>query len=75
MRITKSNVDILIQMSKNKGRPENLKPFTTDREESLTERLNLRITKTMKEEVQQQEDPPEFCRSAIQEALDKNKQK
>lgn len=58
-----------------KGKPENLQPFTTDREESLTERLNLRITKTMKEEVQQQEDPPEFCRRAIQEALDKNKQK
>ncbi|MBH8561428.1 hypothetical protein I8748_04410 [Nostoc sp. CENA67] len=58
-----------------KGKPENLQPFTTDREEPLTERLNLRITKTMKEEVQQQEDPPEFCRRAIQEALDKNKQK
>ena len=58
-----------------KGNPESLKPFTTDREEPLTERLNLRITKTMKEEVQQQEDPPEFCRRAIQKALDKNKQK
>ncbi|MBH8561429.1 hypothetical protein I8748_04415 [Nostoc sp. CENA67] len=58
-----------------KGNPESLKPFTTDREEPLTERLNLRITKTMKEEVQQQEDPPEFCRRAIQKALDEIKQK
>jgi hypothetical protein len=58
-----------------KGNPESLKPFTTDREEPLTERLNLRITKTMKEEVQQQEDPPEFCRRAIQKALDENNQK
>ncbi len=66
---------ISIQMTKNKGKPENLKPFTTDREEPLTERLNLRITKTMKEEVQQQDDPPEFCREAIQKALDDKKGK
>lgn len=62
-------------MTKSKGNPENLKPFTTDREEPLTERLHLRITKSMKEEIQQQDDPPEFCREAIQKALDENKQK
>jgi SpoVK/Ycf46/Vps4 family AAA+-type ATPase len=58
-----------------KGNPENLKKFTTDRDEPLTEKMNLRMTKTMKEEVQQQDDPPEFCRRAIQEALDKKKSK
>ncbi|MEH1891483.1 MAG: hypothetical protein V7K92_19195 [Nostoc sp.] len=58
-----------------KGNPKSLKPFTTDREEPLTEKMNIRMTKEMKEEVQQQENPPEFCREAIQEKLDKNKGK
>ncbi|WP_315792005.1 hypothetical protein [Fischerella sp. JS2] len=58
-----------------KGNPQNLKPIKSDREEPLTERLNLRITKTMKEELSQKDDPPEFCRRAIQEALEKDKHK
>ncbi|WP_375504655.1 hypothetical protein [uncultured Nostoc sp.] len=61
-------------MTKNKGNPENLRPFTTDREESLTERLNLRVTKTMKEKLSIKDDPPEFCRRAIQKALDEDEQ-
>ncbi|QFS47760.1 hypothetical protein GXM_05252 [Nostoc sphaeroides CCNUC1] len=60
-------------MSKNKGNPDNLKPFTTDRERPLTEYLHLRITKEMKEEVKAKDDPPEFCRQAIQEKLDREK--
>ncbi|AUB39808.1 hypothetical protein LC653_20575 [Nostoc sp. CHAB 5784] len=62
-------------MANPKGNPENLKKFTTDREEPLTEKMNIRMTKTMKEEVQQQDNPPEFCREAIQEKLDRNKGK
>ncbi|QSJ19349.1 hypothetical protein JYQ62_11875 [Nostoc sp. UHCC 0702] len=59
-----------------KGNPENLKNFTTNREKPLKEYLHLRITEEMKQEIQQQEDPPEFCRQAIQKALDEqNKQK
>ncbi|MFN6535807.1 MAG: hypothetical protein RM021_005460 [Nostoc sp. EkiNYC01] len=58
-----------------KGNPDNLKKFTTDREEPLTEKMNIRMTKSMKEEVQQQDDPPEFCREAIQKALDEKKGK
>ncbi|MEH2250767.1 hypothetical protein [Nostoc sp.] len=58
-----------------KGNPQNLQPIKSNREESLTERINLRITKTMKEELSTKDDPPEFCRRAIQEALDKNKEK
>lgn len=57
-----------------KGNPENLKPYTTDRQEPLTEKINLRITKSMKEELQQIENAPEFCRQAIQKALDEQKQ-
>ncbi len=65
----------LYTMPNPKGNPKSLKPFTTDREEPLTEKMNIRMTKEMKEEVQQQENPPEFCREAIQEKLDKNKGK
>ncbi|MBN3947861.1 MAG: hypothetical protein HWQ38_15915 [Nostoc sp. NMS7] len=54
-----------------KGTPENLKPIKSEREEPLTEKMNIRMTKTMKEEVQQQDNPPEFCREAIQEKLDR----
>ncbi|QSJ16980.1 hypothetical protein JYQ62_35885 [Nostoc sp. UHCC 0702] len=56
-----------------KGNPETLKPFTTDREEPLTEKMNIRMTKAMKEQVKAQDDPPEFCRQAIQEKLDRHK--
>jgi hypothetical protein len=56
-----------------KGNPQNLQPIKSNREESLTERINLRITKTMKEELSTKDDPPEFCRRAIQEALDKDR--
>ncbi|MEH1781812.1 MAG: hypothetical protein V7K67_13700 [Nostoc sp.] len=58
-----------------KGTPENLKPIKSERDEPLTEKMNIRMTKTMKEEVQQQDNPPEFCREAIQEKLDRNKSK
>jgi hypothetical protein len=58
-----------------RGTPENLKPIKSDREEPLTEKMNIRMTKTLKEEVQQQENPPEFCREAIQKALDEKKGK
>ncbi|PHM09490.1 hypothetical protein [Nostoc sp. 'Peltigera malacea cyanobiont' DB3992] len=58
-----------------KGNPENLKPLKSDREEPLTQNLNFRVTEKMKEEVKAQDDPPEFCREAIQKALDEKKEK
>ncbi len=58
-----------------KGNPDNLKNFTTDREEPLTTTISFRATEKMKEEVKAQDDPPEFCREAIQEKLDRNKGK
>lgn len=57
-----------------RGNPENLKKFTTDRDEPLTEKMNIRMTKTMKEAVKAQDDPAQFCREAIQEKLDRTKQ-
>ncbi|MEH2071866.1 MAG: hypothetical protein V7K47_27580 [Nostoc sp.] len=64
-------------MSKdNRGNPD-IKNygFKTDREEPLTEKMNIRMTKSMKQEVHKQDDPPEFCREAIQKALDEKKGK
>ncbi|BAY79063.1 hypothetical protein NIES25_55450 (plasmid) [Nostoc linckia NIES-25] len=58
-----------------KGNPESLKPIKSDREEPLTQNLNFRVTERMKDEVKAQENPPEFCREAIQKALDEKKQK
>ncbi|MFN6571754.1 hypothetical protein [Dendronalium sp. ChiSLP03b] len=58
-----------------KGTPENLEPGKRKAEEPLTDQLSFRVTKEMKEEVKAKDDPPEFCRRAIQEALDKDKQK
>ncbi|MFN6476614.1 hypothetical protein [Nostoc sp. DedQUE07] len=58
-----------------KGSPENLKNFTTDREEPLTTTISFRATEKMKQEVKAQDDPAEFCREAIQKALDDKKGK
>ncbi|BAY20998.1 hypothetical protein NIES2100_07420 [Calothrix sp. NIES-2100] len=56
-----------------KGNPESLQPIQSDREKPLTTTLSFRCTEEMKEEVKAKEDPPEFCRRAIQEALEKDK--
>jgi len=56
-----------------KGTPENLQPFTTDREEKLTQRITVRIDEKTKEELKRQGDPNEFVRDAIKEKLEKQK--
>lgn len=56
-----------------KGKPENLEPhkFKSDRDKSLTEQLNIKITKETSERLQQLGDEKaEFCRDAINKALD-----
>lgn len=58
-----------------KGNPQNLEPLQTDRDEPLTANLSFRVSERMRQEVKAQEDPAEFCREAIQEKLDKNKNK
>ncbi|MEH2359892.1 hypothetical protein [Nostoc sp.] len=58
-----------------KGNPQNLEPAPSDRDIKLTEQLNFRVTKEMKEEVKAKDDPPEFCRQAIQKALNEDKEK
>ncbi|BAY73836.1 hypothetical protein NIES25_02440 [Nostoc linckia NIES-25] len=59
-------------MSKSKGKPEN---FDNPPSRDLTENVTFRATKEMKEEIQKQENPAQFCRDAIQEKLDRNKRK
>ncbi|QSJ17364.1 hypothetical protein JYQ62_00260 [Nostoc sp. UHCC 0702] len=61
-------------MANPKGTPENLRPIKSTREEPLTDRINLRITKAMKEKLSTKDDPPEYCRRAIQKALDEDSQ-
>jgi hypothetical protein len=56
-----------------KGSPENLEPYTTNREEPLTANLSFRVSESMKEAVKAKDDPPQFCRDAIQEKLDREK--
>ncbi|QSJ15555.1 hypothetical protein JYQ62_27540 [Nostoc sp. UHCC 0702] len=56
-----------------RGTPENLEPGKRKGEEPLTEKMNIRMTKAMKEEVKSHDDPPEFVRQAIQKALDEEK--
>jgi hypothetical protein len=60
-------------MPNRKGNPENLESIQPKGDKPLTEQISFRATKEMKEAVKAQDDPPEFCRRAIQEALNKNK--
>ena len=57
-----------------KGTPENLEPIKSDREEPLDGKLAFRVTKEVERQVKAKEDPPEFCRRAIQKALDEEKE-
>ncbi|WP_427162411.1 hypothetical protein ACQFX9_13150 [Aliinostoc sp. HNIBRCY26] len=54
-------------MSNPKGKPEN---FGNQESRELTDNLSFRVTKEMKDAVKAKDDPSEFCRRAIQKALD-----
>jgi hypothetical protein len=66
-----------IQVPKdNRGNPKiKNHGFRTDKEEPLTANLSFRVTESMKEEVKSKDDPAQFCRDAIQKALDEDRQK
>jgi hypothetical protein len=53
-----------------KGNPQN---FENQPSKELTENVTFRATKEMKEEIQKQDSPAQFCRDAIQEKLDRKK--
>ncbi len=54
-----------------RGNPQN---FDNQPSKELTEQLNFPVTKEMMDEVKAQDDPPQFCRDAIQEALNKKRE-
>ncbi|WP_427160138.1 hypothetical protein ACQFX9_30075 [Aliinostoc sp. HNIBRCY26] len=55
-----------------KGTPENLEPGIRKGEEPMTANLSFRVTESMKQAVQAQDDPAQFCRDAIRKALDES---
>jgi hypothetical protein len=58
-----------------KGNPQNFEPAPKKGTAPLTEQVSFRCTKELKERIQQQPDPPEFCRDAIKKALDERDSK
>ncbi|MFN6470045.1 MAG: hypothetical protein RMY36_010250 [Nostoc sp. SerVER01] len=58
-----------------KGNPQNFEPAQPKGEEPLTATISFRATEGMKEEVKKQDDPAQFCRDAIQKALDEKQGK
>ena len=60
----------LSTMPNPKGNPQNFEPAQPKGNELLTYQLSFRVTKEMKDAVKAKDDPPEFCRQAIQKALD-----
>lgn len=56
-----------------KGNPQNFEPYKSDREKPMTTTISFRATEEMKQEVKAHDDPAEFCRRAIQKALDEEK--
>lgn len=60
-------------MANPKGNPQNFNPIKSDREKPLEGKLTIRVTKEIEEEVRAKSNPAEFCRQAIQKALDEEK--
>ena len=65
----------LSTMPNPKGNPQNFEPAQAKGDKPLTDQLSFRVSKEMKEEVKAKDDPPEFCRQAIQKALNEDKEK
>ncbi len=57
-------------MDKNDPRLKNLKPFTTDRKESCTAQISVRIPPSLKAKLSQKENWQEFVRQTLQKALE-----
>ncbi len=57
-------------MDKNDPRLKNLKPFTTERSESCTAQLALRVPPSMKAKIKEKENWQEFVRQTLQKALE-----
>ncbi|QSJ15135.1 hypothetical protein JYQ62_25210 [Nostoc sp. UHCC 0702] len=62
-------------MANPKGNPQNFEPAQPKGEEPMTSTVSFRTTESMKEAIKEHDDPAEFCRRAIQKALDEEKGK
>lgn len=49
---------------------ENLTPFTTDKEESCTAQMNIRVPPSLIAKIKQKENWQEFVRQTLQKALE-----
>ena len=49
---------------------ENLKPFTTEREESCTAQMNVRVPPSLIAKIKQKENWQEFVRQTLKKALE-----
>jgi hypothetical protein len=52
-----------------KGNPDNLQPFTTDRDEPLIGKLTVRVPESILTKLKSIDNYPEFVRQAIYKAL------
>lgn len=63
-------IKILIVMANPNPKLENLKPFTTDREESCTAQMNIRVPPSLIAKIKQKDNWQEFVRQTLTEALE-----
>lgn len=57
-------------MDKNDPRLKNLKPFTTDRKESCTAQINVRITPSLKAKLKNVDNWQELVRETLEKAAE-----
>ena len=57
-------------MTNKNRRLENLRPFTTDREESCTSQMNVRVPPSLFAKIKQKENWQEFVRQTLQKAVE-----
>ena len=57
-------------MRKNDPRLQNLKPYTTDRKESCTAQLNLRVPPSLIAKIKEKDNWQEFVRQTLTEKIE-----
>ncbi len=61
---------MVTNMRKDDPRLKNLKPYTTDRKESCTAQLNLRVPPSLSAKIKERENWQEFVRQTLLEKLE-----
>ena len=63
-------IQISVVMANRNPRIENLRPFTTDREESCTAQMNVRVPPSLIAKIKQRENWQEFVRQTLTKAVE-----